>query len=190
MKKSLLLNSELTQKIIQGNQGAFELLFKMYHKPLCNFARIYVKQFHIADEIVQETFISVWKAREQLDQNKSLNAYLYRSVHNHCINFIHTARVDKRLSDEYRNELAYRTRMLETNLSDSYYDRLANDELELILNNAIDQLPTQCREIFILSRYHELTYKQIAEKLTLSVNTVKTQLSRALQKLREVLENI
>ncbi len=190
VKRTTLLNSELTTRIVQGDKVAFELLFKMYHKPLCNFARVYVNQFHIADEIVQETFISIWKTREQLNPSMSINAYLYRCVHNNCVNYLYKARVDKRLSDAYRNEIEYRARLLDSDFSDSFYDNLANDELEFIINKAIEQLPTQCREIFLLSRYQELSYQQIAEKLGLSKNTIKTQLSRALQKIRDAMEKM
>lgn len=188
MKEDSSLPSELSIKIRQGDTEAFEILFKKYHKQLCHYAMVYVGHSGIADDIVQETFISIWNSREQLNPEKSLNAYLYRCVHNQCLNYITKAKSDRRLSDNYFEEMSYRATLLGSDLSDSYFDELANEELKTIVIKAVNELPAQCREVFVLSRYQELTYAQIAEKLFISINTVKTQLSRALNKIREALD--
>lgn len=188
MTNTALINTELALRIKQGDIKAFELLFKIYHKPLCNYAKVYVNRFDIADEIVQETFISLWNSRTTIDETKSLNSFLYKCIYNNSINFIKKAQTNRKLSEAYISEIEYRAKMLEGNYSESYFDHLTNEELENSVKNAIAQLPDQCREIFMLSRYEELTYQQIADKLNISINTVKTQLSRALQKLRHDLE--
>ena len=188
MKKEEILNTELIERIKQGDQRAFELLFKLYHTPLCNYAKVYVKHLDIADDIVQDTFIRIWESRSGLDPCQSLKAYLYRSVHNNCINHFRKKQVDNRLTKEYQAEIRQRIELLERNFSESSLDRLVAQELEISIQKSIDGLPGQCREVFILSRYNDLSYQQIADKLSVSINTVKTQLSRALNKIRENLK--
>lgn len=190
MKKEEILNFELTERIKKGEQVAFELLFKLYHMQLCNFARIYVKSYDNADEIVQDTFIKIWEIRSTLDPNQSIKAFLFRCVHNNCINYIKKAKVSGRLSEAYINEMQYRMQILEQDTPDSYFDKLAEEDLENRIQKAIDELPQQCKEIFLLNRFSEMSYKEIAEKLQISVNTVKTQLSRAMGKIREGMNEI
>jgi RNA polymerase sigma-70 factor, ECF subfamily len=184
VKKGDLLNFELTERVKQGEQVAFELLFKMHHEQLCNYARVYVKSMDIADEIVQDTFVKIWEIRTTLDPDQSLKAFLFRCVHNNCINYIKKVKVNSKLSETYVNEMKYRMQLLEQDVPESYFDMLAEEELGISIKKAIDELPAQCKEIFLLSRFNEMSYQQIADKLRISVNTVKTQLSRAMQKLR------
>lgn len=188
MKKSELLNFELTERIKQSDEVAFQLVFKLYHVQLCHFAGTYVKHLDIADEIVQETFIKVWEVRSILDPHQSLKAFLYRCVHNNCVNYIKKVKVSSRLSEDYIREMKYRMQILEQNDSDDLFEKMAEDKLESAVQKAIDELPQQCREIFLLCRFKGLSYQQTADKLSISVNTVKTQLSRAMQKIRSAME--
>jgi RNA polymerase sigma-70 factor, ECF subfamily len=184
-----ILNIELTKRIKQSEHTAFELLFKMYHKQLCSYARIYVKHLDIADEVVQETFVKVWEARSTLDEHLSLKAFLYRCVHNNSINYIKKLQVSNRLTCGYVDEMKHRISLLEMETADNDFDKLATHELETYIQKAIDELPLQCREIFLLSRFKEMSYQEIADYLSISINTVKTQLSRAMQKIRSGLKD-
>jgi RNA polymerase sigma-70 factor, ECF subfamily len=188
VKKEEILHAELINRIIHGDQKAFELLFKLYHAPLCHYAKVYVKHPDIADDIVQDTFIRIWESRSGLDAGQSLKAYLYRSVHNNCINYFRKKKVDNRLTEEYHAEILRRIELLERNFNESSLERLVAQELELSIQKSIDGLPEQCREVFILSRYCDLSYQQIADKLSVSINTVKTQMSRAMEKIRKNLK--
>lgn len=184
MDKNKIIQIDLIQRIKKGENSAFELLFKLYYSPLLHFARVYVKQTDAAEEIVQETFIKVWETRASLDENQSIKAYLYRCIHNNSINYIKKLQLTRKLAEEYINELIYRLRLIEQETPQNYFDILAQEELEKRITMSIDSLPPQCREIFILCRLDGLSYQQIADKLNISINTVKTQLSRALQKIR------
>jgi RNA polymerase sigma-70 factor (family 1) len=188
VQKNEILNAELTRRIKQNEQSAFELLFKLYYHQLCNYARVYVKHFELADEIVQETFVKVWEVRATLDEQLSLKAFLYRCVHNNAVNYIKKLQVNNRLTSDYVNEMKHRMRLLEMETADGYFDKLAVQELEVYIQKAIDELPPQCREIFLLSRFKEMSYQEIADHLLISTNTVKTQLSRALQKIKSGLK--
>jgi len=189
VNKDKLVNSELTRLIKRGEQSAFELLFKLYHASLCNFARVYVKNYDVANEIVQETFIKIWEIRSTLDENLSLKAFLYKCVHNNCINYIKKEKTVIRLTEEFCLELNYRMKFLQQDTFDHYFETLSMEELEETARKAIDDLPDQCREVFLLSRFKGLTYQEIATHQNISINTVKTQLSRALQKIRFSLKN-
>jgi len=183
MRSNDILNSELIIRIRENDSYAFELLFKLYHKPLIHFARVYLKRLELAEEVVQETFIKVWEARSSLDETKSIKAFLYRCVHNNSINLIKKRKIDGLLTIELQKELHTRLGILSLDVQDDYFDHLELGELEDAIERAIEKLPSQCKEVFMLSRFKEMTYQQIATHLSISINTVKTQLSRAFQKL-------
>jgi len=110
--------------------------------------------------------------------------YIYRSVYNHCINLLKHIQIEKKVEDKYTEETLLNIEfVLSTEeaytLDDYFYDGIENDIVE-----AIQSLPEQCRIIFQMSRFEDLTYEEIARKLDISVNTVKTQIRRALEKLR------
>lgn len=188
MRDNDILSCELVQRVKLNDPQAFELIFKLYHKSLIHFARVYLKRLELAEEVVQETFIKVWEVRSGLDENKSLKAFLYRCVHNNCINLIKKRKIDSVLTTELRNELHTRLSIMAMDVPDDYFDHLEVLELEAAIEKAIEKLPAQCKEVFMLSRFKEMTYQQIADHLSISINTVKTQLSRAFQKLAEDLK--
>jgi len=139
----------------------------------------------LADEIVQETFIKIWESKHQLQIKLSLRSYLYRCVHNNCINYIKSAAVTLKHNEEFNKEITYHANLATLNFSEEILENIISEEMEISFERKINELPAQCRDIFILSRYDQLTYQEIAQKLNLSINTVKTQISRALDKLRD-----
>jgi RNA polymerase sigma-70 factor, ECF subfamily len=152
------------------------LLFKGNFKDLCYFAIQYVKDSDIAKDIVQEVFFILWQKKESIDLSKSVKSYLTLAVRNKCLNYI---RDHKKFSDP----------ILES--EDQYFksdykqgDRLIEDELRKKISSSIEELPPKCREVFLLSRYENLKYQEIADRLHISVKTVETQMSKALQHLR------
>lgn len=184
MDKNRLIENDLTKRVKEGDRLAFELLFKLYYSQLIRFARVYVKSTDLGEEVVHETFIKIWENRAVLDESQSIKAYLYRSVHNNCINHLKKLKFGQRLALEYIRELETRAEIIQQATGDSYFDEISKNELVIKIKNAVDNLPLQCKEVFLLNRISDLTYQQIAEKLGLSVNTVKTQLSRALHKIK------
>lgn len=182
-------DEKLISRIKAGDQFAFELLFKIMHRKLCAYAKTLVRDTDIANDLIQDTFIKIWEVRENLQEDKSIQAYLFRSVHNNCINYLHKKQLSIRHSEEYARNMKESLLFSEqSNDYELFLEKIAQDNFELLLSGAIDELPSQCKEIFLLSRYHHLTYSEIANKLGLSVNTVKTQISRAFQKIRNVLK--
>jgi RNA polymerase sigma-70 factor (ECF subfamily) len=180
------LEKALMDSIKKGNHKSFELVFKTYYPKLCVYAFEYTRQMETAEDLVKDFFVDFWESREKISVNSSLSGYLFRSVHNACINYL------KRNKEKNKTSLIDDFSSIEIKLKNPYSDEypLGNiyaKELEEQLKIQIGKLPEQCREIFLLSRIEGLPHKKIAEKLNISENTVKVQIFRALCKLKETL---
>ena len=179
-----LLEQEIIKKIKLGDRHAFEYLFKSYYALLCHYAFDLLKNEETAKEAVQEILIKIWENKENLNISASIRSYLYRSVHNQCLNWIKHNQVIKNLQDKYYEEIHQNADLLqyseeENILEDYFYDGLEHD-----LKEAVQSLPEQCRIVFKMSRFDHLRHDQISQDLNISVNTVKTQIGRALEKIR------
>ncbi len=157
----------------------FEILFKTYFVPLSAYARKFIHDIDTVKEIVHDVFIRLWEKRDTIDTNKSIKSYLYTSVHNRCLNYIR----DNKKFDKENIDMAN----ISANTNKEETDKLVEAELESKIKNAIDSLPERCKEIFVLNRFDELKYKEVAVKLNISVKTVEAQMSKALKILKEKL---
>jgi RNA polymerase sigma-70 factor (ECF subfamily) len=158
------------------DEQTLELLFRSHYKGLCMFAMSYVKQEDTAREIVQDSFVSLWEKRHTIDLSKAVKSYLSTTVRNKCLNHL---RDHKKFSKDLfsLDNLAEETGYVQP-------DKLVEREIQDKIAGAIDGLPEKCREIFVLNRYQNLKYMQIADKLHISVKTVESQMSKALQHMR------
>lgn len=170
-----------TISIVSLDKKAFEELFRTHFSPLSYFARGYVKDMDAAKEIVHDVFIQLWNKKDSIDTGRSVKSYLFTSVHNRCLNHI---RDRKKFN---LNTAGIDSTILESQSEAS--DRMEVAELEARIRIVMEMLPEKCREIFILSRYHDLKYSEIATKLDLSVKTVEAQISKALKIFREQLKD-
>jgi RNA polymerase sigma-70 factor (ECF subfamily) len=168
-----------------GNLAAFEELYKQYYIFLCLVAGHIVRDPSDAKEIVSDVFIKLWNIREKIEINTSVKGYLIKAVRNTSLNYL----IQKRQNRDLTDRLDDPEYQLHAWSSDYPMGRLFEEDVRNILNQSIDSLPDACREIFQLSRYEELNYCEIAEKLGISVNTVKTQLKIALSRLRSALKD-
>jgi RNA polymerase sigma-70 factor, ECF subfamily len=170
------LSLDLMNDADKFDEQNLELLFRNHFTGLCRFALGYVKQEDAAREIVQDAFVSLWEKRHTIDLSKPVKSYLSTTVRNKCLNHL---RDHKKFSSDL---LA-----LENLPEDAYYeqpDKLVEQEIRDQIAGAIAGLPEKCREIFVLNRYQHLKYQQIADHLQISVKTVETQMSKALQHMR------
>ena len=178
-------NQQLINGIKQGDVTAFEMLYKKYYIFLCLIAEHIIKNPSDAEEIVSDVFVKVWNIREKIDITTSIKAYLIKAVHNTSINYLERSKISNKLTDSLSNSdyelLAWD--------SDYPLGQLYEKEILNILDHGISALPDACREIFILSRNGDMKYSDIAGKLGISVNTVKTQMKIALARLRENLKD-
>ena len=161
------------------NKQSFELLFRENFTALSGFACKYVKDIDTSKEIAHDVFINLWEKRNEIDSEKPLRSYLFTSVRNRCLNYIRDQKKFDRTEDITGNP-GY-LQLTEDN------DPVEMMELEERINLAIDSLPDKCREIFIMNRFRDHKYAEIAKKLDISVKTVEAQMSRALKTLREKL---
>ncbi len=157
-------------------RGQFESLFRSHFQPLCLLAVRYVKDMDTARNIVQEAFINLWEKRETIDPDKGACAYLSTAVRNRSLNHL---RDNRKFS---QGLLALEEVLPET----TDMPRLSIDTAELAqrIAAAMAELPERCREVFLLSRNEHLKYQEIADRLGISVKTVETQMSKALQHMR------
>jgi len=161
-------------KIRAGDANEFSLLFKRYYAALYRFAGRFVKDEGTAENIVQNVFVNLWIEREKRDIQTSLKAYLYQMVQNQSLNLL--KREQKIFSFE-ENDAGHHE------MTPSPEEHAAEKELQLAFQHALDKLPLRCRQIYLMKRYENMTYAEIAQILNISVNTVKTQMKRALKSL-------
>lgn len=178
---SAVQESEVVVGIQKGEEAAFESVFKAYYSRLCSYANTMLNDSEEAEEMVQNTFIVLWENRANVDIHTSLKSYLYRAVHNSCLNRIKHMKVRQEHS-------AYVLHTQEEEV-ESTSNVVIGNELQQQINVAIEQLPPQCKRVFTMSRYENLTYAEIAAQLEISVKAVDKQMVRALRILREQLKD-
>lgn len=157
---------------------AFKVLFDIYYKPLCLFAKRYVLDIAVAEDIVQELFVKFWEQRNLILITTSVKSYLYHTARNECLNYIKHQSVEEK----------YRSHILQFNNEDFFHDLLEEEEINLLIYRSIQSLPPRCRQVFEMSRFDGKSFDEISEKLLISRNTVKNQLVNALRCIRKALE--
>lgn len=170
----------IVKKMIDGDIDSFKYFFDIYYDNLCNFVHVYLHDQVLAEEIVQDIFVYFWENREKLKINTSVKSYLFSASKFKSLNLLRDAKTQKKIVEKIR-----RIEPIQTHEHESSY--IDTDEFRKILDSAIDQLAPKCREIFLLSKQKELSNKEIAEQLGISVKTVENQMTIALKKLREYL---
>lgn len=137
-----------------------------------------VRSRAVAEEIVQDVMLELWKRRESIDRDSSPQAYLFQSTRNRSLNHLRHERVEKHAEPMIGREEAQ---------DSTAHSLMVEDEIHVAMKRAVEKLPTRCREVFDLSRTHNLKYAEIAEVLGISVKTVEAQMGKALRILREEL---
>ncbi len=155
----------------------FEILFKEHYSALCAYAYGFVADYSQSEDIVQEVFAKLWAGKRKIDMDTSPKAYLYKAVGNVALNHIKHKKVEKKYEKENIAYGDYTEKGLD--------ELLINKELSIKIQSAIERLPEGRRNVFLMSRMDGLKYKEIAEKLNVSVKTVENQMGKALSSLRK-----
>lgn len=176
-----LAELRLVEQVAEGNEIAFERFFKTYFKSLYAYAFTMLEDEIMAEEVVQQVFYKIWEKKEQFGIYTSVKAFLYKAVYNECLNYL---KHQKHITD-HQNHVVYVNRNRASD--DNAAMRVELNELQSHLQTAMSELPEQCRTIFYMSRFDELKYREIAERMGLSIKTIEAQMGKALKILREKL---
>jgi RNA polymerase sigma-70 factor (ECF subfamily) len=166
----------VSDNLLRFDDQTFEQLFKTHYRELHAYAGVMLRDEDMAEEIVQGMFLRFWEKRELLNIQTSLRAYLYKCVHNDSMNYMK----HQKIKTKYQDFAAYTM----NNEHEPASSRVELTELQVKLQEALNDIPEQCRTIFQMSRFEELKYREIAEQLGLSIKTVENQMGKALKILR------
>ena len=166
---------EFLEAIRRGEETAYRAVYLHYYGLLCSYVLSHGCQRSEAEDVVQEALLRLWTKRGSLRTDGSLNAYLYRMAYHE---YIDRYRKDRRLQDQLE---AIRHESLQELVED---EEVYRDRLQQVWE-AIAELPPKCREIFMLAKQQGLKYKEIAQRLNISIKTVENQMGRALKFIRE-----
>ena len=164
---------------------SFSELYLMYYPKLVRLAKEFVVLEEDAENITQDVFTDLWERRDAIDHIENVNAYLFRLVRNRCLDYLKHKVFEQKYAENVQASFE-----IELNLKLQSLDRFdvsdisEGNETERLVRDAINSLPKRCRDIFLLSRMKGLKYREISEKLGISVNTVECQMGIALKKLR------
>ncbi len=171
----------IIQKMVEGDTKAFKYFFDEYYADLCNFVNIYLNDRDLAEEIVQDIFVYFWENKNRIHIDHSVKAYLFNASKFRSLREIR----DKNTRDKILKEIGENRQGHPADGNEPFFDP---DEFRAVLNSAVEGLPLKCKEIFLLSKKENLSNKDIAEKLHISVKTVESQMTIALKKLRHYLK--
>jgi RNA polymerase sigma-70 factor (ECF subfamily) len=166
---------------MQADEQVFEKLFADWYGPLCAYAGSVLRDDSLAGEAVQAVFSRLWERRDQLKVQTSIKAYLFGCVYHECVSWMRREKSRR----AYRTGVLARVGSEKGRSPENAFDRVEAGELEQRFQQALDELPGQCRAIFQLSRFSGLKYRDIADQLAISVKTVEAQMTKALKLLRE-----
>lgn len=172
-----LTDLELIEQIKNNKLEAFNKLFLHYYQSLCRYACNIVNDETASEDLVQDLFIHIWENRQQMNIHSSVKAFLYTSIRNRSINFLKSKKARKNNEGSYSESVPEISENIEVE---------TNESLEII-EQAVNNLPEKCREIFLLNRQQNMKYHEIATHLSISPKTVENQMGIALKKLREYL---
>jgi RNA polymerase sigma-70 factor (ECF subfamily) len=166
--------------IKNGDLKLFEQLFREFYSPLCSFANKTINDKAKAEEIVQDIFYGIWKNKEKMEIKISLKSYLYKAVHNNCLQLIQHRHVEEKYKAHVSNSVVdYQT---------DPFEEMEAAEMKMVIERTLESLPERCRQVFNMSRIDGLKYKEIAQILDISQKTVEANMGKALNAFRNNLK--
>jgi RNA polymerase sigma-70 factor (family 1) len=174
--------SELLARLKGGDEAAFKTLYDLYAPQLTSFAAARLPSLDEASDIIHDLFVHLWEDREHLSIQVSLKAFLFAAVRYRIIDFVRRNATKKKYADQISK--------MPLHAAEEAENKIFEKELKEKLNVAMEQLTPRTREVFRLSRFEHLTITQIAQKLDVSEQTVKNQLTTALGQLRALLNKV
>lgn len=173
-------NTVLVESLRKGEEKAYIFLLNKFHRKLHAYAITLVNDHSMAQDIVQNVLLRTWKNRKRLNPEFSIQSFLYKSVYNEFINSYQQNKAIMLLQKKYVESIQ---QVVETT------DESSIEYMLSIVNREIENLPSKCQKVFILSKKEGLTNMEIAEHLDISVKTVEAQISKAYKTLKEKLKD-
>jgi len=168
---------EMVERIREGDERAFEVLFREHSEDLCEFACSFVESPEVAEDLVHDVFCDVWDRRNDLDPSGTVKAYLFQAVRNKALNWLKAQRV----RDEWKTEKKHKdTESFERASAAAEYN-----DLEEALRQAVEELPERQRLVYKMVRNRDMSYAEVAAALDITKKTVENQMGRALKHLHE-----
>jgi len=174
---------ELLRLVSNGDQTAFRQLYAFFYKRLFHFALALVKTRESAEEIVEDVFVRIWQKKEDLSAIRNVRVYLYTATKNSSLNY---------LSQKARQSITEPFDHIHVGLNDSAVTPeqiLITAEIHQKIQKAVEALPPRCKMIFKLVREDGLRYKEIAEILNISINTIDAQMAIAVKRISASIES-
>ncbi|MEI6677703.1 MAG: RNA polymerase sigma-70 factor [Mariniphaga sp.] len=167
------------RRMAEGDHLALRFFFDKYYEDLCNYVNLYIRDQSVSEDIVQDIFVYFWEKRGIILIDSSVKSYLIKASRNKYLNHLR----DEKSHQAIRIEV---TSNRETYVTPNY-NLLNVTQLESLINASIENLPLRCRQVYLLHKNDDLSYKEIASKMDISEKTVENQMTIALKKLREQL---
>ena len=172
----LYSDKELLHQIKSGNSAAYTEIFNRYNGILYRHAFRFLNDHDEVEDVIQDTFLTLWQKREELTIKTSFSSYLYSTVRNRILNRVAHRKVAARYADSL-NEFLQAGRCITD-------ERIREHELATVIQQEVAALPPKMRKVFLLSRKNEYSYKEIGEQLEISEKTVRNQVYNAVQILK------
>ncbi|WP_159523585.1 RNA polymerase sigma-70 factor [Sunxiuqinia indica] len=179
---------QLFEGLRKNDEIVFKVIYNKYYSRLYYFIFEFIPIDDLTENIVQDTFFTLWNKRHKLTDNTRLGAYLFTVAKNNCLYKLRDQRYRQKLFSTCpvnEIELDLNLDVLSSLDSSSY----TFDEIERIIQETLDELPPQCKRVFILSRFEELKNKEIAEELNISVKVVEKHMTKGLKIFRAALKD-
>ena len=170
----------LVRRIKRSDTEAFRELFEIYQRDIFNFLHFKLGNIEAAEDLLQDVFIKIWERRCQLRENTSIKSFLFTIARPAALNHLRHNQIVLKFQVEQTNKVS---------AEQAEYLEFERIEIQNILMRAITNLPEKSRVAFMMNRFEELTYHEIADRLNISVKTVESHMGRALRLLRESLGN-
>jgi RNA polymerase sigma-70 factor, ECF subfamily len=176
----LTQEENIVQNIQHGNLDSFEVLFRTYYKELCNYVYQYFHDKDTAEEIVQDLFYKLWVKKETLMIRTSIRSYLYKSAYNNTMLLLR-----EKNTRQMTDAIPENPELIPVIEPDAL---LQASELDKLVQSTMSSMPIKVRRIFELSRFEGLKYKEIADRLSISIKTVEANMGKALKLFRKNLK--
>lgn len=170
-------------KLYQSNseQTIKQLFDELFHQLVLSSYK-YLNDYAQAEEIVQDVFVKIWQNFDDLNEIKDLKGYFFRAVQNSSLNFLKHLKVRKKFIED--------SEVLNISMEKSHEETISEEETKIRIHEAVNKLPDNWKEAFVLSKYNKLKYHEIAEDMNISHKTVEKYISKSLQFLRLELKDL